>query len=135
MQEWEKMESVTTHGQQVVKHAGVVVRLGERDFIIPPLSLGQLETHKELIAKTRAIDSTDIYALMREALPLIHAAISRNYPVVTLAELAELVDIVNYRTVINEIFGVSALQSRADKMLKEAQAAGELVPVGAEKAS
>lgn len=99
-----------------VKFPGDKVTIGDREFIVPPLNFRQLEDHAEALARfAHMVDSKDPWAELRGAIPVIHAAISRNYPDIKLDELKDIVDLGNYRKIIEAIMGVSGI---SEEMLK-----------------
>lgn len=76
---------------------GVKVRLGEEEFIIPPLTLGQLRNgimdkmkrHDECVAKGEGVDA---FLLRCE---IVGEAVRRNYPEMTDEKLNEILDMRN----------------------------------------
>jgi hypothetical protein len=109
---------------QEVKCDGVLVKIGERDFIVPPLSLGQLKRLRADIMKAResADENRTGYDRMLDTLPIIHAALSRNYPDMTITELEDIVDLGNYSAVVDAVFAVSGLMKEMRDKLGEALA-------------
>ena len=72
---------------------GVVVAMGGRDWLVPPLTLGEL---RQLMPKVRQL--TEIGASMGEAqiavlVEIVTAALRRNYPDVTLEQVENLLDL------------------------------------------
>jgi hypothetical protein len=114
-----------TIGDQAVNFFGVELDIAGKKYVVPALSLGHLKQYKEEIARMRTTDEeADPYEIMVTAIPVIHAAMSRNYPLLEVAEVERVVDIYNYRPIIDEIFAVSNLVKRAKE-----RAAGERTPV------
>lgn len=79
------------------KIPGTLVNLGGQNFVMPPLNLDQVQqlegtmaTAKELATIREQIDAM---------LPVLHAALSRNYPDLTIEELRPLVDMGNFAPV------------------------------------
>jgi hypothetical protein len=93
-----------------VKFAGIEVDLGGEKFIVPAIALGKL---KELQPRLAELDLSDMGALSPGALDtvsdLILAALNRNYPDMTRAQLDDLLDLGNLGDVVKIVTGQSGL--------------------------
>lgn len=100
-----------------VKYQGTAITIGEREYIVPPLNFRQLEDFHDDLEKMRAIKDggTDSFASIASTVPIVHAAIRRNYPDLTIDELRDSLDLHNYREVIAAVMGVSGI---TDEILK-----------------
>src|ERR1700758_554074 len=102
---------------------GVAVAMGGQDWIVPPLTLGQL---RRLMPKVRQL--TEIGASMGEAqinvlIDIVTAALQRNYPETTPGKVENLLDLGNASAVLNAVLTGSGLKpSGAD--MGEASAPG-----------
>lgn len=89
-----------------VRFDGVEMRLGNKAYIVPPLSLKKVRALQPRIEK---LDISAMGALSPEALETVvemaHAALARNYPEITLAEVEELLDLGNIGEVMKVILG------------------------------
>lgn len=99
---------------------GIPFPFGEKTLIVPPLSLGALEAMEEQIAKLTANEKDP--AQVTAALDIVTAALKRNYPEMTRAEVGDLVDVANMRDVIEAVMDASGVKRKA----MEAAAAGEV---------
>ena len=89
-----------------------------KDFIIPPLSLGQLKKlGPELKAMGQAPQEEQIALMGR----VIHLALSRNYPTISVEEVDDMIDLGNIAEVFQAVVNVSGL---------ERQTKGEAVGTG-----
>lgn len=86
------------------KFKGVPVELGGQSFIVPPLSLGALETLGPSLAKFSAGQDQ-----VKTSIDIVHAALVRNYPQITRAEVADLVDMQTVGAVVDAVMGVSGV--------------------------
>ena len=86
---------------------GVTVVLRGREFVIPPMTFGQIRRNAAHLAKIQA--STDLATLPIMA-EIIHGAMACNYPDVTPEQLEDdYLDIGNARAVLSAIMGVSGM--------------------------
>lgn len=91
---------------------GTEVVMGGIKLIVPALNFRQLQVHGDALAKLGSISrSTNIYTEMADALPVILSALQRNYPDLTEDELADMVDLTNYRPVFEAVMGVSGIRA------------------------
>ena len=74
---------------------GTKLNLGGVEFVMPPLNLNQARQHEDAIKNLG--QKATLSENMEDALPIIHAALSRNYPDLVLEDLRALIDIGNFR--------------------------------------
>jgi hypothetical protein len=89
---------------------GVAVAMGGQDWIVPPLTLGQL---RRLMPKVRQL--TEIGASMGEPqinvlIDIVTAALQRNYPETTPDKVENLLDLGNASAVLNAVLTGSGLK-------------------------
>jgi hypothetical protein len=101
---------------------GVVVAMGGEDWIVPPLTLGQL---RRLMPKVRQL--TEIGASMGEAqiavlIDIVAAALQRNYPETTPEKVENLLDLGNASVVLNAVLTGSGLKPGGAAAMGEAPA-------------
>jgi hypothetical protein len=97
----------------VARIPGVRVNLGGEEYVIPPLSLSALEQLEERLATFEG-DLRD--KEQRETLVVVlHAAIARNYPHVTLGHLRDVLDIGNSMDAFGACMDVSGLRRKAQE--------------------
>jgi hypothetical protein len=89
---------------------GVAVAMGGQDWIVPPLTLGQL---RRLMPEVRQL--TEIGASMGEAqinvlIDIVTAALQRNYPETTPDKVENLLDLGNASAVLNAVLTGSGLK-------------------------
>jgi hypothetical protein len=102
---------------------GVTITMGGRDWLVPPLTLGQL---RRLMPRVRQL--TEIDASMGEVqigvlVEIVTAALQRNYPDATAETVENLLDLGNAGTVLNAVLTGSGLRLREGR-LGEASAPG-----------
>lgn len=114
-------------GGEGVRHDGVALRLGGRDWIVPPLSFRQLKALSPVFARVGAIGARLGEKEIDDIVHLVHAALSRNYPALTADDVAELIDLGNAASVVRAVAGVSGLAAAARASEGDA-ALGEAAP-------
>jgi hypothetical protein len=108
---------------------GVAVAMGGQDWIVPPLTLGQL---RRLMPKVRQL--TEIGVSMGDAqiavlVDIVTAALQRNYPEMTPHEVENLLDLGNASHVLNAVLTGSGLKPGGAAM-GEAPAPGNSLGAG-----
>lgn len=86
---------------------GVTVNMGGKDWIVPALSFKQL---RELLPKIQSLDQNDKDSMVDEkhtmiVTELVKAALSRNYPDVTIEDVENMLDIRNSSILMLAIMG------------------------------
>jgi hypothetical protein len=85
---------------------------GGRVYTIPPLSLGALQRLQDKLSSLNDRTALDPVA-MGVVVEALHAALARNYPDMTSADVAELVDVSQIGDVMSAVLDVSGLQRKA----------------------
>ena len=93
---------------------GVTVTLAGRDFVVPALSLKQVRTLGPQIADLQANAGDFGGKAFESGMVVIQAAMSRNYPEITVAELEDVVDLRNFARIVQAVMGVSGLDAKAE---------------------
>jgi|APMI01.1.fsa_nt_gi hypothetical protein len=91
-----------------------------KDWIIPPLALGDLETLQERIGglQVGAIDPASIGTIIDAT----HAALKRNYPELLRADVAGAIDLGNMVEVIQSVMDVAGVKRQEFEAEKKAAA-------------
>jgi len=76
-------------------YEGVPVKMGGREFIVPPLNFRSLKKFLPIIQTLQ--NESDPLKMMDIYVDILHAAFSRNYPELKKEELEELLDFGNAR--------------------------------------
>lgn len=93
---------------------GITIAMGGQDWLVPPLTLGQL---RRLMPKVKTL--TDINVGMGEKqigvlCEIVAAALSRNYPDATADMVENLLDLGNAGEVLNVVLTGSGLKPRGE---------------------
>lgn len=91
---------------------GVKVKIGRREFIVPPLNLRAVKRVGQLVPVMTAGDGSE--ASIDAAIEVILLAIQRNYPEVTREELEEELDLANLAPISLQIAEASGLVPKAE---------------------
>ena len=73
---------------------GTPLNLSGVEFLMPPLNLDQVQQFEAIIPTLG--QKPTLRENIEEALPVLHAALSRNYPDLTVEELRALIDLGNF---------------------------------------
>jgi hypothetical protein len=101
-------------GERVID--GVTIRIGGRDWIVPPLTLGQMRRllpqlqRLNQVGPDMGLDEIDVIV------ELVTAALGRNYPELTADTVAELLDLGNAAGVVHAILTGSGLVRTGEEM-------------------
>ena len=88
-------------------HEGIAVHFAGSDWVVPPLSLGQL---KRLMPHFQALQGGQFsIEQIDSTLLVIHAALSRNYPSLQLEDVEDLVDLASMPIIMDAILRASGL--------------------------
>ena len=88
---------------------GVKKTIGGDEYIIPALSLSQVKALKDTIQKLKMDDYDGMAAI-------IHAAMSRNYPEITLEKVTDILDLNNILEITEAVTNFSGLKKKIMEM-------------------
>ena len=92
-----------------VKYAGIPFKEGDTTWIVPPLSLSMVEAmapHLDAIAHPpEGVDMKQ--QMFSEFLPVIHCAMTRNYPDITVEDVKRIADMENVLDMVLAAMGRS----------------------------
>lgn len=97
---------------------GVKINMGGTEYIVPPLSFKQLRNLLPKMALLTKMGNVPDLKHMDIVTEIVFAALSRNYPELTLELVGDLLDLGNMKLILPAIIGTSGLVSSG-----EAQAA------------
>src|SRR4051812_5607932 len=92
------------------KFEGTIVRMGERDVVIPPFTFRQLKD-TGLRAKLETMGTIGVNPSTEQldaARDVIHACLARNYPDLSIETLDEMITMGNLSQCMRAIFGIPA---------------------------
>jgi hypothetical protein len=105
-----------------VQFEGAAVRIGSRDMIMPSLSVGQARKFWPQILRlnSEGVTIEEVLSTMPskfgDMVQIIHAALSRNYPDLTLTELENEISINQLRQLMMIVSGQSGMDSKGEKI-------------------
>ena len=102
---------------------GVTITMGGRDWLVPPLTLGQLRRLMPRVRQLTEIDASMSEVQIGVLVENVVAALQRNYPDATAEIVENLLDLGNAGAVLNAVLTGSGLRLREDR-LGEASAPG-----------
>lgn len=91
------------------KYEGVSIYMDGREWVIPTLSVRQFRQHYKLLLDTD-VTVENWQDKVAERIPLILAAMSRNYPEVTEEQLLDMLDLRSFNAVLLAISNASGIR-------------------------
>lgn len=102
-----------------VPFEGQKLRLGDRDFVVPALTMAQVEQFEGDLARAFQVSVLSPREDRELLLTIILAAVQRNYPSMTRDELAERMDLASMPRVFWAVVGYSGLVRKEDETAGE----------------
>ena len=99
---------------------GVEVNIGGLIYTVPPLNFRQLEAHGDTIIQIASEAGASSFDRIKRMVPVVFAALSRNYPELTVDGVKDIIDMENYSRVFEAVTGVSGIM---EALRKSGQAA------------
>ena len=97
------------NNSQVI-YEGVKITIGGKEYIVPGLSLGQMEEMAEKVESLASADERITKEMIQTVSEVCQAALSRNYPDITLVQVKNMLDVRNMNAVIEAVLGASGLE-------------------------
>jgi len=95
---------------------GVTITMGGRDWLVPPLTLGQLRRLMPRVRQLTEIDASMSEVQIGVLVEIVASALQRNYPEATAEMVENLLDLGNAGTVLNAVLTGSGLRLREDRL-------------------
>lgn len=89
---------------------GVPIYMDGQTWVVPSLSVRQYREHEDALRTASAQPSFDDQ--VKTMLPVIRAALGRNYPDVTEEQLLDMLDATTYFEVVRAVAGASGLKEK-----------------------
>ncbi len=90
---------------------GVTITIGECEWIVPPLTLGQLRRLMPKVRQLSVIDTQMGDTEIAIVVEIVTAALQRNYPDVTADEVENILDLANAGRVLSAVLTGSGLKA------------------------
>jgi hypothetical protein len=103
---------------------GVEIKLGDKTYVVPALNFKLLKKHKadiEVITSATPDAGLDTEIADR-VVKVVHAALTRNYPNITLDEIEDGLDLRNNRNVMGALLGQSGFVAAGESKALPASA-------------
>ncbi len=101
------MKTVKTGTHQI---PGASIQMGGRDWVVPPLTLGQLRRLMPKVSLLTTVGAGMGPEQIEVLVEIVAAAMSRNYPQITTDELEEVLDLGNASLVLTAVLTGSGLK-------------------------
>jgi hypothetical protein len=101
---------------------GTQVEMGGEVYTIPPLNFSALQELEDDLGKLHEISGVPTPEQVQRICRIVHAALKRNYPDMTIAEVMDKIDMGNFGATLGAVVRVSGLER------EEGAPAGERTP-------
>jgi len=91
---------------------GVSIKLGNQEFIVPPLSLKSLRQLSDKLNSLQSLNGLPSNEQISVMVEVIHHAIRRNYPDLSQEALEDILDLGNIQMVFPAIMSASGLDQK-----------------------
>jgi hypothetical protein len=109
---------------QLVKFPGIKKTIGGVEYVVPPVSLRTLQQLQSELEKFDSAGAQLNPEAVSTAITVIHSALARNYPSMTIDEVSDLIDVGNMMELFEVVMDVSGMRRKE----LEAESAGEEKP-------
>lgn len=86
---------------------GAWIKFGLEEYRVPPLGFGALQILQERVGILGSISGMPTREQMQAIVEIAHMAVKRNYPAMTVEELEEMLDLENFKEVLEAILSTS----------------------------
>ena len=94
---------------QEPKYDGVPITVGGKTYIVPPLNFKRIKKLAPMLGRLNELPDNKIPTPeeLGDFLQIVHLALTRNYPEMTMDEVEEMVDLGNLKFIMASVMGVS----------------------------
>lgn len=101
------METSKTRIEPKRSRGGEWVVFGDEEYRVPPLAFRALQELADEVAGLQAMGAKPTVEQMTTIEKIVHSALSRNYPEMTLAEVSDMLDVGNYEKVLGAALSIA----------------------------
>ena len=94
-------------------NGGKWVEFSGASYLVPPLNFRALRELQDKIAKLGTITGTPTGEQMKVVSEIVHAALARNYPQMTVKNVEEMIDLGNFMPVMDAVLNIAGLRRLA----------------------
>lgn len=105
--------------QGAVRVPGVAMVFEGTEYIVPPLNAAAVKQYRTQVATLMVGSMPDIEVIVR----LLHAALVRNYPALTVEQVEQWVDFANMVPIMDAVMHVSGLVAKMGELGRRLQEA------------
>ncbi len=98
---------------------GAKISMAGMEYIVPPLSFKQLKSLAKDVDGLASSGSSISSEQMDMAVRVIHAALSRNYPGMTVEQIEEMVDLGNFQQIVEAVLGAAGFKKTSGEEAKK----------------
>lgn len=91
-------------------YEGENIKIKGKEYIVPGLSLGQMERFADKIAAVTTGSDNLNKEMIQTISEIIHAAMSRNYPEITVEAVKDMLDMRNMKQTFEAVMGASGFK-------------------------
>lgn len=96
-------EENTTKVPPTGKRGGVWVPIGEEEYRIPPLGFRSIQDLADDVAGLAEMGAKPTAAQMQVVARIVHAAMARNYPALSVDDVHDMLDLGNYQRILDAV--------------------------------
>ena len=93
---------------------GEWVALGDEQYRIPPLAFRAVQELQDEVAALAQMGVRPTPEQMTTVTRIVHSAMSRNYPSITMAQIDDMLDLGNYQDVLSAVLSIGGFKKAGD---------------------
>lgn len=106
------MAEATNRVEPTGKKGGEWITFGDEQYQVPPLSFGAIKAMGDRVAALGAINGVPTAEQVSVVLEVVHGALKRNYPEISLEQVADMVDLGNFVDVFGAVLRIAGFRQR-----------------------
>lgn len=92
---------------------GQWITFGDEQYRVPPLAFRAIQDLAQEVASLKDIVGTPSAEQMQAVEKIVHAAIARNYPSLSIDQVSDMLDIGNYQQVLSAVLSIGGFTKAA----------------------
>ena len=94
---------------------GQWVAIGDEQYRIPPLAFRAVQELQDEVAALAQMGVRPTPDQMSTVTRIVHSAMSRNYPSITMAQIDDMLDLGNYQDVLSAVLSIGGFKKAEDE--------------------
>jgi hypothetical protein len=94
----------------MAKYDGITITLAGKDYVAPPMNLRTLQKFAPQLGAIMSGNGAETLENVGAIIEVVHACLIRNYPDLTIDDVADMLDVANMKSAIEAVMNITGIE-------------------------